>query len=119
MPYQLSEELVDKLLDKLSSDNEFRSVFQKSPRIALAYLGHEEASKAGDGDWSHLICKTLASAETIQGSRDAIRKDLLTSHSALIPIMLDIADARLKAFREAWHDGEQLPQVARRIKSFD
>ena len=94
MPFQLSEELVDKLLDKLSSDNEFRAVFQKSPRIALAYLGHDAASKASsgdEGDWAHLRCKTLASAEIIRASRDVIRNDLLSSQASLHPITLDIA----------------------------
>ena len=59
MAFQLSEELVDKLLDKLSSDNEFRAVFQKSPRIALAYLGHDAAAYASDtykGAWACMSC---------------------------------------------------------------
>lgn len=87
--FQISAELIDTLLDKLSSDDEFRAVFQRSPRIALAYLGHDEASEASEADWAHLRCETLASPETIRLSRSVIKMDLLTSHARLIPIMLD------------------------------
>lgn len=91
MPFQLSEELVDKLLDKLSSDNEFRAAFQKNPRIALAYLGHDAAAKAGSADegaWMCMQCDELASPEAIKASRDELRKQLLTSKAVLNPIRL-------------------------------
>ncbi|MEO6172414.1 MAG: NHLP-related RiPP peptide [Arenimonas sp.] len=94
MPNQISPEIAEKLLDKLSSDDEFRAVFQRSPRIALAYLGDKEASDISDADqsaYAHLRCDKLASAETIRASRDAMRKDLLSAHAALHPITLDIA----------------------------
>jgi putative modified peptide len=91
MPFQLSEELVDKLLDKLSSDNEFRTAFQKSPRIALAYLGHDAAAKAGSGEegaWMCMKCEKLASPEAIKASRDELRKQLLSSKAQYNPIKL-------------------------------
>jgi putative modified peptide len=91
MPFQLSEELVDKLLDKLSSDNEFRAAFQKNPRIAMAYLGHDAAAKAGENDqgaWMCMKCDKLASPEAIKASRDELRKQLLTSKAVLNPIRL-------------------------------
>ena len=89
--FQLSEALVDKLLDKLSSDNEFREVFQRSPRIALAYLGHEAATNANlndQGTWSCFQCKELASPEAIKASRDELRRQLLASKAVLNPIRL-------------------------------
>lgn len=89
--FHISEELVDKLLDKLSSDNEFRAVFLKSPRIALAYLGHEAAMNAGPSDkgvWLGAQCKQLASPDAIKASRDALRLQLLTSMARLQPIKL-------------------------------
>lgn len=92
VPSDFSEELVDKLLDKLSSDNEFRSVFQRSPRIALAYLGHEGASRANSGDrgtWSCLQCKQLASPEAIKAGRDVLRQQLLSEKAAYNPIRLE------------------------------
>ena len=94
MPFQLSEELVDKLLDKLSSDNEFRDVFQKSPRIALAYLGHDAAAHASDNDkgaWACMSCEKLASAADIKKSRNALRKQLLSAQATQHPIALDVA----------------------------
>lgn len=92
MPFQISPEIADKLLDKLSSDDEFRAVFQRSPRIALAYLGDKEASDVSDSDqgaYAHLRCDSLASREAIKESRDTIKKDLLTSHAAQHPIHLN------------------------------
>ena len=94
MPFQLSEELVDQLLDKLSSDNEFRDVFQKSPRIALAYLGHDAAAYASDNDkgaWACMSCEKLASAADIKKSRNALRKQLLSAQATQHPIALDVA----------------------------
>jgi putative modified peptide len=94
MPFQLSEELVDKLLDKLSSDDEFRAVFQKSPRIALAYLGHDVAAYASDNDrgaWACLHCVELASPAAIKKSRVALRRQLLTSLAAQSPVTLDMS----------------------------
>lgn len=94
MPFQLSEELVDKLLDKLSSDNEFRAVFQKSPRIALAYLGHDAAAYASDSDkgaWACMSCEKLASAADIKKSRDLLRKQILSSNARFNPVTLEAA----------------------------
>lgn len=94
MSYDLSEELVDKLLDKLSNDNEFREVFQKSPRIAMAYLGHDAAAYASDTDkgaWACMHCEKLASAAVIKRSRDVLRKQLLSAQATQHPIALDVA----------------------------
>ena len=92
VPSEFSEELVDKLLDKLSSDNEFRAVFLKNPRIALAYLGHEAAINANVGDkgaWSCLQCKELASPEAIKAGREELRQQLISNRAALNPIKLE------------------------------
>jgi putative modified peptide len=97
MSYDLSEELVDKLLDKLTRDNEFRAVFQKSPRIALAYLGHDAAAYASDTDkgaWACLHCTELASPAAIKKSRDALRSQLLSSKGAQHPISLEVGKPR-------------------------
>jgi len=94
MPFQLSEELVDKLLDKLSSDDDFRASFQKSPRQALASLGHAPAAKATDSDkgaWMCMSCDKLASADDIKKSRQALRTQLLSAKAQFNPINLDAA----------------------------
>lgn len=92
LPDDFSEEFVDKLLDKLSSDNEFRAAFQRSPRIALAYLGHEGATNASPSDqgaWSCMICENLASPEVMKEARDELRLQLLTNRATQNPIKLD------------------------------
>ncbi len=97
MPFQISDELVDKLLDKLSTDNDFRDVFQKNPRIAMAYLGHEGATNASPKDqglWSCAQCKELASPEAIKSSRNQLKTQLLTSLTKLSPVTLDIANSK-------------------------
>lgn len=89
--FEISDEIVDKLLDKLSGDDEFRAVFLRSPRIALAYLGHEAAMSASPNDkgtWSCFHCKQLASPEAIKASRDVLRLQLTTKMAALNPIKL-------------------------------
>lgn len=94
MPFKLSEQTVDKLLDKLSTDDAFRQQFQSSPRAALASVGHEAAAKAKDTDpgiWACCTVTQLASKEAIRSSRDALRKQLLTSQASHTPITLEAA----------------------------
>lgn len=42
----LDPKVADKLLDLLSTDNEFRRLFKKDPQSALAKVGHPEAKAA-------------------------------------------------------------------------
>ncbi len=89
--FEISEEIADKLLDKLSSDDEFRAAFLRSPRIALAYLGHEAATKANMSDkgvWSCMQCEVLASHEAIKAARDVLRLQFISSKGAQTPIRL-------------------------------
>ncbi len=89
--FQLSEAIVHSLLDKLSGDDDFRALFQKSPREALASLGHEAAANASDSDkgiWACLRCEELASAEVIRQSRDLLRIQLLTERVQFNPVGL-------------------------------
>lgn len=94
MPFKLSETTVDTLLDKLSSDDDFRKQFQANPRKALAALGHQPAAKAKDADsglWSCLQTTQLASKESIKASREVLRKQLLSSQSTYNPVNLEVA----------------------------
>lgn len=88
---ELSEKNVDALLDRLSSDDEFRAQFQKSPRQALASLGHEPAvdRSVEAGSWDCMEVSALASKEAIKASRDEIRKQMLTTQASAIPIALE------------------------------
>ena len=88
MPFKISEDIVDSLLDKLSSDDAFREQFQNSPRAALASLGHQAAASAKDSDagaWTCMTTTSLASKEAIKASHVALRLQLLTSASSLNP----------------------------------
>lgn len=94
MPFQLSEQTVDTLLDKLSSDDDFRIQFQTNPREALAAIGHLPAAMAKDsapGLWSCLQTTQLASKDAIKASREELRKQLLSSQAAYTPHNLSAA----------------------------
>ena len=94
MPFQITEAQVDALLDRLSSDEEFRSVFKISPRLAMAAIGHEAAAKAKIGDqgvWSCAACKQLASPEVIKATQSKIKQELLSSLAGQQPVSLDVA----------------------------
>ena len=91
MAFKLPEALVDTLLGKLSSDDAFRAVFEKSPREALASLGFQPARAASDADagiWQCCKVTTLASKEQIEASKSALRTQLLATQAALSPIDL-------------------------------
>ncbi len=92
--FQLSEAIVHSLLDKLSDDEQFRALFRKNPREALASLGHEAAKNASDSDlgiWACLRCEELASADVIRKSREALRVQLLIERVQFNPIALQVA----------------------------
>ncbi len=75
---QLQPALVDQLLDKLGSDDQFRSAFGKDPKSALQSLGAPADFQCG----SCMSPKQLASKEQFQNSRNKFREALLgkTSH---------------------------------------
>ncbi|MBW8368898.1 MAG: NHLP-related RiPP peptide [Arenimonas sp.] len=93
MPFKLSEDTVDTLLDKLSSDDAFRAQFQKDPRQALASVGHAAAKDTSidEGAWVCMSVNQLASKEAIKASRDALRTQLLAEKAAHNPISLEVA----------------------------
>ena len=73
--------VVDALLDKLSSDDDFRELFQKNPRAALSLIGHttSEADRDIKGQDPVLCCynlKGLASKEAFVEGRMRMRESL-------------------------------------------
>ena len=91
MPFKLSDETADALLEKLGNDDEFRKVFQSDPRKALAAVGHKPAADASvkEGLWSCIKVSKLADKSAIQASRDALRKQLVTAQASAQPITLE------------------------------
>lgn len=47
---QLPQTVAEQLLDKLSSDDDFRSLFTQNPRAALRQIGYE--TPEADRDWA-------------------------------------------------------------------
>jgi putative modified peptide len=72
--------LVDKLLDKLGTDDAFRSSFTKDPTAALQSLGAPRDFECG----ACMSPKQLASKEQIQQARATYRTALMGESSHLI-----------------------------------
>ena len=70
---KLQPALVDKLLDKLGSDDQFRSAFGKDPKSALQSLGAPADIEYG----GCMSPKQLASKEQFQKSRGKFRDAML------------------------------------------
>lgn len=85
MSNALSPEVADALLDKLSSDDAFRELFQKNPRAALKQVGHAPddthkraasltaESAGGDAGMCLSNMNGLADKEAIKAGRDQMR----------------------------------------------
>lgn len=83
----LTADVADKLLDLLSTDDGFRSVFQSDPAAALAKIGHpsaeQHAGKASIAEGEAFYCMTadrLASKEEIMQAREQL-KSFLTAQT--------------------------------------
>jgi len=81
MAKNFSRDVANKLLDKLSHDDDFRSLFKSDPHAALAQVGHvtPEADR-GIAGTDPVVCasRSLASKEDIKAARDSMQ-DRLTS----------------------------------------
>lgn len=91
MPFNLDEKTVDVLLEKLSNDDDFREQFHRSPRDALAAIGHAPAAdrSVDAGIWACCVTTQLATKEDIRRSRAALRNQLLSAQASLHPITLE------------------------------
>lgn len=75
--------VVDKLLDGLSSDDDFRALFTKDPRAALEKVGYKAS---GNEELRCAQVGTLASKEEIAGARKALATHLVESKSSMTVI---------------------------------
>ena len=82
----LDPKVADKLLDKLSTDNEFRRLFKQDPAAALVKVGHPKAAAALTGGCCQI--QSIAPKEQIKRSRDEL-KTMLASGLSMSPIRLD------------------------------
>lgn len=90
MSFKLPENIVDRLLELLGQNDEFRAGFLLNPRRALAQLGYAPAAdqEVGAGIWFCFPNKGLASKETIRATRAALRHQLVEAEATFNPIGL-------------------------------
>jgi putative modified peptide len=80
MAKNFSRDVADKLLDKLSHDDDFRDLFQSDPHAALAQVGHvTPESDLGKEGVDPVFCASSGQL----ASKDAIRKARNTLHDRL------------------------------------
>ncbi|HZP66006.1 MAG TPA: NHLP-related RiPP peptide [Rudaea sp.] len=77
---KLAPDVVDKLLDKLGSDDAFRGHFEKDPKAALQTLGAPADVECG----GCVKPKRLASKEHMRKAREQIRGNLLGKTSQTV-----------------------------------
>jgi putative modified peptide len=75
----LTSAQADALLDKLSSDDDFRALLLSDPAKALQQIGAPEELAA-----CFAKCKQLADPQTLRASRDVIQQQLGSTLSANI-----------------------------------
>jgi putative modified peptide len=85
----LSEKTANALLDKLSSDDEFRARFQKNPREATRSLGIEDDAI---DSLPEAPMPNLADKKTLASSRDSLKDQLVSSGFPFMPIHLDMPE---------------------------
>ena len=80
MAKNFSREVADALLDKLSSDDKFRELFERNPHAALHQLGHDTPKElVGIAGSDPVMCLTsggLASKEQIRAARSELQEQL-------------------------------------------
>ena len=81
----LDPKVADKLLDKLSTDNEFRRLFKKDPAAALAKAGHPKDAAALTGGCCQL--QSIAPKAQIVKARDELKTMLLSGLTHIAPLL--------------------------------
>ena len=86
MASNFSPEFADKLLDKLSSDDKFRTAFDHNPRAALKQLGYETPAadrdvRGADAALCLYSAKPLASKEIIRAAHKELKAQMTSAAS--------------------------------------
>jgi putative modified peptide len=82
----LDPKVADKLLDKLSTDNEFRRLFKKDPAAALVKAGHPKDAAALTGKCCRVA--SIAPKAQIVKARNEL-KTMLTASLGMTPPQLN------------------------------
>ena len=98
MSFQLPESIVDRLLELLGHDDDFRALFTRDPRQALADLGFAPAADESIeiGCWWCFKTESLASKSAIRASHETLRNQLLLDRLIFNPIGLGMAGPDFK-----------------------
>jgi putative modified peptide len=96
MSYHLPVSIAHKLLERLANDDEFRQLFTKNAREALAEIGFAPATDMSivNGIWECLPVIRLASKEAIRAGMTQLRRQLATRES-MTPFALE-ASAQMR-----------------------
>jgi len=82
----LDPKVADKLLDKLSTDNDFRRLFKKDPAAALVKVGHPKDAAASTGGCCQV--RSIAPKAQIVKARNEL-KTMLTASLGMTPPQLN------------------------------
>ena len=86
MAKTLPPHIADKLLDRLSNDDDFRAYFQKDARGALSFLGYDEptGTPSNDSALACMRCESMPDKKAFAQSRDAFRSQLSSQSNQFI-----------------------------------
>ena len=84
----LPANIVDQLLDKLSTDDAFRTLFESDPEAALTKLGYTPPPGSCD-----CMKGRLADKKTIAATGAAMREQLILGSLAQIPNKLAVSES--------------------------
>ena len=86
MAKPLPANIADKMLDRLSNDDDFRAYFQKDARGALSFLGYDEpaGTPSNDSALACMRCESMPDKKEFAKSRDAYRKQLTSKTSQIV-----------------------------------
>ncbi|MDR6842027.1 NHLP-related RiPP peptide [Pseudoxanthomonas sacheonensis] len=97
----LDPKVAGKLLDKLSTDNEFRRLFKKDPKAALSSVGYKEPQGGTGLKRIYDCCKIdrIAPKAAIVEARAALL-DSMTKGLGQSPIQLNVASSAERRTRK-------------------
>lgn len=78
----LDPKVADKLLDLLSTDNEFRRLFKKDPTVALEQIGHRVPSFGPPPVVPPVMCQSvqrIAPKQEFAAARDQLKAHLISA----------------------------------------
>ena len=96
--FKLPAPVIDRLLDRLGNDDDFRDLFVADTRTALMSVGFEPAADASvtTGLWFCLSVDQLASKEAIRRSHLALHSQL-QGDAVFFPFLIGCRESMVKA----------------------